>query len=361
MLEDVSVIIPAINEERYLEDSVEQTLDYIGENSELVLVTDPSTDRTQQIAEELARKYDQIVHVEKDSRHGKGRAIEEGIRHSSNSLVAFLDADLATTPDQLENIIEPLTQGYDVVIGSRYVKGSDTERKAIREIPSRVFNVATSRILGTGIEDHQCGFKAFRKEKVEDMISLDDGGFPWDLELLYKARKQGLNIKEIPVKWRSREGSEVGSSTFLRFMKRIYFLGLDRYFGEKSEDIHKYTKFATVGGLGAVVNTVLLYLFTDMLGIHYLVSGALSIEAAIIAMFFLNNHFTFHPVKQGIRQVLDGILVSNLVRSVGIVAQLAVLYVLTDMAGLYYLASNIIAIFVSSILTFIGENRYNWN
>lgn len=361
MLEDVSVIIPAINEERYIEDSVKETLKHLDDSSELVLVTDPSKDRTQEIADRLAEENQQIIHVRKNARHGKGRAVEEGIRHSSKSIVAFMDADLATTPDQLEKLVQPLKQGYDISIGSRYLPESDTERKKLREVPSRLFNFTTSKILDTGIADHQCGFKAFKKDKISDMISLEDGGFPWDLEFLYRGQKKGLKIKEVPVKWRSREGSEVGSTTLLHFMKRIYFLGLDRYFDDKAADIHKYAKFATVGGLGAVVNTVLLYFFTDMLGIHYLLSGALSIEAAIISMFFLNNRFTFQPVKQGIRQVIDGILISNIVRSVGIVAQLAILYLLTDIAGLYYLASNIVAIFVSSILTFVGENRYNWN
>ncbi|MFQ3308320.1 MAG: putative flippase GtrA [Candidatus Nanohaloarchaea archaeon] len=361
MLEDVSVIIPAINEEKFLEETIEDTLDYIGSGSEIVLVTDPSTDRTQEIAKQLAEKHDQVVHVQKNQRHGKGRAIEEGVRHSKNQKIAFMDADSATTPDQLEKIIKPLKDGYDIAVGSRYLPESDTERKKLREIPSRLFNIATSNILDTGIKDHQCGFKAFKKNDVEEMMSLEDGGFPWDLEFLYKANKKGLKIAEIPVRWRTREGSEVNSSTYLSFIDRIYFLALDKYFGDRSESMHNYGKFAFVGGLGAIVNTILLYIFTDIVGIHYIISGALSIEAAIIAMFFLNNRFTFTPVKQGIKQVIDGLIVSNVVRSVGIVAQLAILYLLTDMLNIYYLLSNIVAIFVSSILTFLGESRYNWN
>lgn len=156
MLENTSVIIPAINEERYLEDSVKQTLEHLADTSELVLVTDPSTDRTQEIAEQLAQNNSQIIHVQKKARHGKGRAIEEGIRHSEKPLIAFLDADLATTPDQLEDIVNPLQDGYDLVIGSRYLPESNTKRKKIREIPSRLFNITTSKILGTGIDDHQC-------------------------------------------------------------------------------------------------------------------------------------------------------------------------------------------------------------
>ena len=361
MITDTSVIIPALNEERFLQDTAEDVLDYLGENSELIIVTDPSGDRTEDIAAELAEKHSKVVHLKKNERHGKGRAIEEGIRESKYSIVAFMDADNATTPDQLQNIIEPVEDGFDLAIGSRYLEDSDTKRKKNREIPSKLFNQFTSKALGTDIKDHQCGFKAFRKDKVQEMVSLEDGGFPWDLELLYKAKKQNLKIKEVPVKWRAKQGSEVTAGTYLSFLNRIYFLSLDRFFGDKSEKIHKYGKFATIGAAGALINTVFLYLLTDVAGIHYMISGALSIEAAIVAMFFLNNHFTFSPVKKGLRQIIDGLIVSNLVRSVGVVAQLGILYLLTDYLDMYYLLSNIIAIFISSILTFIGENRYNWN
>lgn len=361
MITDTSVIIPALNEERFLQDTAEEVLEYLGESSELIIVTDPSSDRTEDIAEELAEKYSKIVHLKKNERHGKGRAIEEGIRESKYSKVAFMDADNATTPDQLQKIIEPVEDGFDLAIGSRYLEESDTKRKKYREIPSKVFNLFTSKALGTEIRDHQCGFKAFNKEKIQEMISLEDGGFPWDLELLYKARKQDMKIKEVPVRWRSKQGSEVTARTYLSFMNKIYFLSLDRFFDDRAEQIHKYGKFATIGAAGAVINTAFLYLLTDVAGIHYMLSGALSIEAAIVAMFFLNNHFTFSPVKKGLRQIVDGLIVSNLVRSVGIVAQLGILYLLTDYFDMYYLLSNIIAIFVSSILTFIGENRYNWN
>lgn len=361
MIADTAVIIPAINEERYLENAVKETLECIDDSSEIIIVSDPSADKTQEMADRLEEQFSLVKHVKKQHSHGKGRAIEEGVRHTEKPRAAFMDADLATTPDQLDKIIEPLENGYDIVIGSRYLPDSDTQRKIYREFTSRLFNFVTGKALGTGIKDHQCGFKAFKTEKVRDMISLEDGGFPWDMELLYKAKKQGLDVLEVPVKWRSQEGSEVTALTYLDFAERIYFLSLDRYFGSRAETLHKYTKFAVVGALGAVVNTVLLYVFTDLFGLYYLLSGFLSIEAAIITMFFLNNSFTFENVKTGFRQIIDGIIVSNIVRSVGILAQLAFLYILTDYLGVYYLLSNIVAIFLSSILTFIGENRYNWN
>jgi len=360
MIENTSVIIPALNEEKFLEGTIEDTLGYLAESSELIVVTDPSKDRTEQIAQETADEYSNVVHLEKEHRHGKGRAIEEGIKTSKKEKIAFMDADKATTPDQLENIIMPLDEGYEMVIGSRYLPDSDTKRKRLREIPSRLFNKFTANALGTEIKDHQCGFKAFQADKIKDMVSLEDGGFPWDLELLYKARKNGLEIKEVPVRWRAKEGSAITKLTYIKFLKKIYHLSMDRFFGEKADNIHKYGKFASIGALGAIVNTVLLYALTDVAGLHYMVSGALSIEAAIVTMFFLNNRFTFSPVKRGLRQIIDGLIVSNLVRSVGVAAQLALLYVLTDVFNMYYLLSNIFAIFVSSILTFVGENRFNW-
>jgi dolichol-phosphate mannosyltransferase len=91
-----------------------------------------------------------------------------------------------------------------------------------------------------------------------------------------------------------------------------------------------------------------------------MISAVVAVETAIIAMFFLNNRVTFDTAKTGIRQGADGIIRSNLVRSVGAVINIGLLYALTEFAGIYYLVSNIIAITAASVVNFIGEKKFNW-
>lgn len=133
-----------------------------------------------------------------------------------------------------------------------------------------------------------------------------------------------------------------------------------RVLGERYDTVEKYVRFAFIGAFGAITNTLLLYLITEFLGIHYLVSAAIATECTIIMVFFLNNQFTFDNTKGGTRQLLDGIVRSNLVRIVGISVQLSLLFALTEFLGLYYIVSNILAIFVASIFNFLGEKQFNW-
>ncbi|NOY10603.1 MAG: flippase-like domain-containing protein [Archaeoglobi archaeon] len=209
----LSVIIPAHNEAKRLERSVETLARYLQENFdefEIIIAEDGSTDGTDEIARKLAEKYEFVTHLHSDERLGKGRAVFEGIKRARYPIVIYMDADLSTDISHIKDLIRAIESGYDIAIGSRLVKGSETERPVFREFPSRIYNLLVRALLGSKVRDHQCGFKAFKRDVVLRLGErVRDNHWFWDTELLVLAQREGLRVKEIPVRWRHSDDGSV--------------------------------------------------------------------------------------------------------------------------------------------------------
>jgi putative flippase GtrA len=127
------------------------------------------------------------------------------------------------------------------------------------------------------------------------------------------------------------------------------------------QDFIRLVRFSIVGVIGAGINTVLLWLMTDLAGIYYLLSSALAIEIAILIQFLLNDRWTFREKKtNGVKQFFVRILKSNLWRSGGLLVNIGVLYLLTEYVGIYYLISNIFGILCAFLWNYFFESRLTW-
>ncbi len=208
--EKVTVIVPAYNEEKVLEKNVRSlhnTLRNILDDYEIIISEDGSTDRTAQIAKSLEGE---IVKVSNNGKRlGKGAAIRCAAARASGSLILFMDADLASDPAHVKHLVERLEKGADIVIGSRYLKESRAKRKMVRHFASKSFNTLVQAMFGSKISDHQCGFKAFRKETVLPIMEeVEDKRWFWDAELLVRAQWKGLKVEEIPIAWKEADDSK---------------------------------------------------------------------------------------------------------------------------------------------------------
>ncbi len=366
----VSIILPAYNEEDVLQPTITTIRDWTDAQSslahdriEIIIVEDGCTDNTPEISAELAKTYDNVHHLHFNERQGKGRAIMHGFDAATNDILCFMDVDTATDLDGLNDLLQPLAADTaDITIGSRYTDESDADRDTARDLMSRTYNGLVRTVLGTGISDHQCGFKALSRTvytAINDDISAE--GWFWDTELLFAAQQHGFRVQEVPITWEADDDSAVSiPSVAAELFSGILRLKGEQRLGDQYETVKKYVLFAVIGGIGAVIHTGLLYAFTEYAGVHYMLSAVIGIEASIIAMFFLNNRFTFASVKSGTHQVIDGLIRSNVVRSLGIGVQLALLYGMTEFFNIYYILSNIVAIFIGSIFNFFGEKWFNW-
>jgi len=208
--EIVSVIVPVYNEEKVLRRniiSLGKTLDKLLPDFEIIISEDGSTDRTHEIAKTLASEKVRVLH--NDKRLGKGASIKNASEHARGNIIMFMDADLASHPSHVRQLVGLFSSGAAIVIGSRYLKGSKTKRTRIRHFASKSFNFLARTLLGSKLTDHQCGFKAFRKDLVLPLINeIEDEKWFWDTELLVRAQRSGLKVVEIPIEWNEEADSK---------------------------------------------------------------------------------------------------------------------------------------------------------
>ncbi len=211
----VDVVIPCYNETGVLRESVARTLRLFGDHPEfewnLVIADNGSTDGTGELALRLAAE-DSRVRALVLTVKGRGLALREAWLGSEASVVAYMDADLSTDLSHLPPLIGMVASDEcDIAIGTRLAKGSKTKRQPRREITSRGY-VALIRLFfpRLRISDAQCGFKALNRKAVEAVVpEIKNRMWFFDTELLILAQRQGLRIRELPVRWVEDRDSKV--------------------------------------------------------------------------------------------------------------------------------------------------------
>jgi dolichyl-phosphate beta-glucosyltransferase len=213
----LSIVIPCYNEEQRLPRSIElieRFLDGKGFDYELILVDDGSTDGTRQVMDAAAER-NRFVRLEAlPQNRGKGRALAEGVAAARGSEVLVTDADLSTPIEELDKLQVELDKGAGVAIASRALRASrvDVSQPIYRVLMGKVFNLLVQAVLLPGIWDTQCGFKLFRVEVAHDAFAhLTTDGFGYDPEVLYRAKKLGVKIAEVPVVWRNSAPTKVSA------------------------------------------------------------------------------------------------------------------------------------------------------
>jgi len=213
---EVSVVLPAYNEERTIERTVETTLDTLGAflpdgSFEVIVAEDGCDDRTPAIADRLAAEDDRIRHVHSDERLGRGGALEHAFSAAEGDTLVYFDTDLATDMSHLEELVERVRSGAaDVATGSRWMPGNVADRPAKRGVPSRAYNGLVRLFLRSPLRDHQCGFKALSREAFERLHDdVADEHWFWDTELLVRAQRAGLEVAEFPVQWEPKGDTKV--------------------------------------------------------------------------------------------------------------------------------------------------------
>jgi len=199
----ISFIIPAYNEEKRISRSLARLTEYLNDrvdSYEIICVVD-GNDKTDKIVESFKSENSRIKMLRFTKRLGKGGAIIEGVKKSKGKKIMMLDADISISLNSIPKMIE-LLDYFDIVVGSRYVKGSKNSSPLRRKISGKICNYLESKIFNLGVNDIQAGFKAFRTEVINNLVKGSTmKGFAWDLELLLNARKHKYSIREYPIEW----------------------------------------------------------------------------------------------------------------------------------------------------------------
>ncbi len=214
----VSIVIPVNNEENRIYDCLSQLTLSVPEDYEIIVAADGCTDRTVEMAKLFPVKV-----VTFHERLGKGGGILNGIRFAEGEAIVITDVDLSVSPSDIPNLVNALRDS-DVVLGSRNLEGSVIKLKPPlhRVLLGKAFNWIFRRLFNIEVFDTQCGFKAVRREVIQDLSNdLHVDGFAFDADLIVKAHKKGFRIVEIPIVWSYKKGSSVNS------LHQIYAMGRD--------------------------------------------------------------------------------------------------------------------------------------
>ncbi|HEY3116270.1 MAG TPA: dolichyl-phosphate beta-glucosyltransferase [Chloroflexota bacterium] len=210
---ELSVIIPAFNEEQRLPaaiPSLEAHLDQLNLSAEVLIIENGSTDRTFEVADGFAANSSRVRALHLPER-GKGRAARHGMLAATGKWLVLCDADFSMPVEYIERLVAALQGGADVAIASREVAGAVRIGEPWhRHAMGRVFNALVRWLMLPGIQDSQCGFKAFRREAAQDLFAHETiDGWTFDVEVLYMARRRGYRIVEVPIPWRYDASSRV--------------------------------------------------------------------------------------------------------------------------------------------------------
>lgn len=210
---DLSIIVPALNEEARLPAAIEGLRGYLDSGSvraEVLIVENGSSDRTLQIASQAAMEDSRFLAIHLPQR-GKGRAIREGVGASRGRVIVLCDADFSMPVEEVSLLLQVVQDGADVAIGSREAPGAHRiGEPAHRHLMGRVFNWLVRVVAVPHIEDTQCGFKAFRGEVAHELFLRQRiDGWAFDVEVLFLAGRRGYSIREVPITWRYDPSSRV--------------------------------------------------------------------------------------------------------------------------------------------------------
>ncbi|MFI5395712.1 MAG: dolichyl-phosphate beta-glucosyltransferase [Candidatus Binatia bacterium] len=218
----LSIVIPVFNEAARILPSLECIFAYMDQHHpdyEVLVVDDGSTDGTATLVQEQFAHRSQLRILSYAGNRGKGYAVRFGAVRAAGDIVLMTDADLSTPIEELEKMLPLLTQGYDLVVGSRALAQSEIRRRQpfYRESGGKVFNLLVRLMVVPNVHDTQCGFKLFRREPLLPVLNRQQiDGFAFDVEMIALAQGLGLTVAEVPVVWVNSPTSRVRMRAALR-------------------------------------------------------------------------------------------------------------------------------------------------
>ena len=215
------ILIPAYNEERRIEPVLREYAEFFQANYsgkfQILVVLNGCTDNTLGVVQQIAKEFATIHALEFKQPIGKGGALIEGLKAESQSeLVGYVDADGATPPHSLLDLVKHMGEA-DCVVGSRWLSDSvlHQEQTKLRQFISRGFHFIVETLFWMHIKDTQCPCKLMRRAAVEKIHSnLRIADLAFDVNLLVSLKRAGFEVREVPIEWTDKVGSKVTSSLF---------------------------------------------------------------------------------------------------------------------------------------------------
>ena len=357
-------MIPTYNEKDNLEELVrriESSCASGGVDAEIVIVDDNSPDGTGALADKLSEKHN-IKVVHRKGKLGLSSAVLEGFGIASGDVLAVMDADLSHPPEKIPEMYSRISSGEaELVFGSRYVEGGSVEDWPFRR--KLISKGATLFARGlTKVRDPMSGFFML-KRSVIDGTELDPIGYKIGLEILVKGKYS--KVVEVPIHFANRKAgkSKLGAMEYLKYIDHAITL-----YEHKRFWLAKYLKFSFIGGIGALINIAVLWVAVEGFGAYYLWAAVLAFAVAASNNFIWNRLWTFKSKGRVSRQYIQFLVVSvdglfiNLILLMQLVENvLPAIGIKQDVASLFLILAQLIAIFVVSLFNFGANSLWTFS
>jgi glycosyltransferase involved in cell wall biosynthesis len=211
---ELSIVIPAFNEEKRIKRTLECLVERFNGSCEIIVVSE-SEDRTDDIVTEFSKNSAVIRLIASTKRLGKGGAFKKGAENSHGEIVMLLDSDLPVPVSDVEKVASYLGE-VDVAVASREVRETKilVDPPLARMFAGKAFSRIFNALFNLNVKDTQCGCKAFKREVLQNVLdTVESNGFEFDAELLFKCKRKGYTIKEIPVTWSYQSDSKLNLFT----------------------------------------------------------------------------------------------------------------------------------------------------
>lgn len=219
---DVSVIVPTYNERENIKKLIPQIARTLnGYDYEVIVVDDSSPDGTAGEARHLANNYPVRVII-REKKLGLSSAIVEGFKVSLGEYICVIDSDIQHPPEHIKHFIQTMSEGYDIVVGSRYINGGKVEGWSMyRSLVSRGAIMFSAPL--TNVKDPMSGYFLLKRSVIEN-VPFNPIGYKILLEILVKGSYN--NVKEIPYTFKLRESgkSKLGIGEYANYLKLLYNL-----------------------------------------------------------------------------------------------------------------------------------------
>ena len=357
---DLSMVIPTRNEAGNIEPLLMRIHQAVKGIAVEVVFVDDSTDETPDVIRKLQDWFPLpiklIARPAERRKNGLGGAVVEGFQAAQGTWLGVMDADLQHPPEMIPRLLRHAQKsGSDVVIGSRLAPGGDSSSLGFtRNMISHVFALTTRIAFPQrlwNVTDPLTGFFLTKRSSLNPN-GLKPDGFKILLEILVS--HPHLKVSEVPIQFGHRNAGESKASIkeTVKFFRGLYRL---RMAGNEN-----FMRFLLVGMSGLVVNSLALVAFTELAGIHYVISAAIATQVSTLWNFGLTETWVFGKratERPFVQRLVSFLLINNLL----LILRGPIITLLVGRLGIHYLIANLASLFVMTLLRYLLADKWIWN
>jgi dolichol-phosphate mannosyltransferase len=373
----LSLVIPTYNESKNIEKLIKVLSSLLTPvmqcNYELIVVDDDSPDRTWEVAESLVKEYPHLRVIHRQQEHGLATAVLCGWQIAVGNIFGVIDGDLQHPPETLLQLLEAIENAVDLAVASRHIEaGGVSDWSLVRRILSRGAQILGLVILPgviSRLSDPMSGYFLVQRHAIAE-CQFNPIGYKILIEVL--ARGRISQISEVGYVFQERQTGE-SKVTLQNYFDYLYHLFSLRLSLSQLSDLKqnfsfpfkRFIRFGVVGLSGVCVDMSLLYFLHDpaRLDLGLTVSKIIAAEISIINNFTWNEIWTFGDIssqQDSWHQRWLRLIKFNAVCLLGLIFNVAILNLISNILSLNYLIANLVAIFVVTFWNFWINLKLNW-